>query len=194
MANFKTRALDRKEFELLINTIRQGFTMKDGKVVRPSERIATALVLEAQIGIRIGDITKLKLSDFIYENGRYHLDITEGKTNKPRTFMVPTEVYIYLSNYALKHGLKPNMRLFPIGVRAIQNTLHLACEYLGLSGVSTHSFRKMFANSIYLENDRDVVLVKELLQHSSLNVTQHYLSVDSKRIEQALQKHIILPT
>lgn len=194
MANKKTRAIDRSEFELIINTIRKGFVTSDGKTVRSNIRVANALLVTANLGLRIGDVTKIKLSDIKYESGRYHFDsFVEEKTKKKRTFTVPAEVYTYLQSYALEYGIKPNGRLFNFTERAVQKHLQIVCQYLELEGVSTHSFRKFFANTIYVENDFDVELVRELLQHSSVAVTQHYLSVDRKRVERALQKHICLP-
>ena len=193
MANKKTRAVNKEEFEKIISTIRTGFTLPNGDKVRPNDRIATALTLQANLGLRIGDIVRLKLADIVLENGRYHLNMVEQKTGKSRTFTVPAEVYIYLQDYALKNGLKPTQKLFPLTVRAVQLHLQKVCRYLGITGVSTHSFRKFFAVSIYIENDYNVELVRELLQHSSVAVTQHYLSVEPKIVEQALQKHIVLP-
>lgn len=192
MANKKTRAIDTQEFELIISTITQGFTTGTGQKIRPNVRIATALVLEANLGLRVGDIVKLRLSDIVFESGRYHLDIVEEKTKKKRNFTVPNEVYTYLQSYALENGIKPKQRLFGLTVRAVQNHLHLVCDYLGLENISSHSFRKYFANSIYLQ-DYNVELVRVLLNHSSVAVTQHYLSVDTKQVEQALSKHIVLP-
>lgn len=194
MANKKTRAIDKQEFELIISTIQRGFITSTGQKIRPNPRVATALVLEANLGLRIGDIVKLKLSDIVYESSRYHLDIVEEKTKKKRTFTVPHEIYTYLQSYALERGIKPKQRLFDLTVRAVQSHLKLVCDYLDIQGVSTHSYRKFYAMSIYNQNDYNVELVRELLQHSSIAVTQQYLSVDSKQIEQALQKHIVLPT
>lgn len=193
MANKKTRAIDKQEFELIISTIQQGFITGTGQKIRPNIRIATALVLEANLGLRIGDIVKLKLSDIVFESGRYHLDIVEEKTKKKRTFTVPNEVYTYLQSYALENGIKPKNRLFDLTVRAVQSHLKITCDYLGITGVSTHSMRKFFAMSIYRENGCDVELTRALLNHSSVVVTQHYLSVDTKQVEQALEKHIVLP-
>lgn len=193
MANKKTRAITREEFEKIISTIRIGFTLPNGDRVRPNERVATALTLQANLGLRIGDIVHLRLADIILEGGRYHLDIVEQKTGKARNFTVPTEVYIYLQNYTIQQGLRPTQKLFPLTVRAVQLHLQKVCRYLGITGVSTHSFRKFFAVSIYIENDYNVELVRQLLQHSSVAVTQHYLSVEPKIVEQALQKHIVLP-
>lgn len=193
MANYKTRAITKSEFNLIIDTIRSGFTTATGERAEPSPKVAMVLILQANIGLRIGDIVKLRLSDIVFEGGRYHLDIIEEKTKKARTFTVPNQVYTYLQSYALEQGISPKSRLFPIAVRTVQYHLNRACDYLGLVGVSTHSFRKYFAVSIYTENDFNVELVRTLLQHSSVAVTQHYLSVEPKLVEQALQKHIVLP-
>ena len=193
MANKKTRAVDKEEFEKIIGTIRTGFVLPGGDRVRPNERIAVALTLQANLGLRIGDIVHLKLADILFEGGRYHLDIVEQKTGKARNFTVPAEVYIYLQNYTIQQGLKSTQKLFPLTVRAVQLHLQKVCRYLGITGVSTHSFRKFFAVSIYTANDYNVELVRTLLQHSSVAVTQHYLSVEPKIVEQALQKHIVLP-
>ena len=195
MANFKTRAVSKEEFELIIKTISTGFVLPDGRRVKPNERVATILTLQANLGLRVGDVVKLRLSDIVLENGRYHLDITEQKTQKTRNFTVPAEVYIYIQNYAIKRGLKPKQRLFDISVRTVQNHLQLTCGYLGFGhSLGTHAFRKFFAQSIYENNNFDIVLVKELLQHSSVAITQRYVGVGSQRVEQALQNHVVLPT
>ena len=195
MANFKTRAVSKEEFELIIKTISTGFVLPDGRRVKPNEWVATVLTLQANLGLRVGDVVKLRLSDIVLENGRYHLDITEQKTQKTRNFTVPAEVYIYIQNYAIKRGLKPKQRLFDISVRTVQNHLQLTCDYLGFGhSLGTHAFRKFFAQSIYENNNFDIVLVKELLQHSSVAITQRYVGVGSQRVEQALQNHVVLPT
>ena len=68
--------------------------MKTGNsLFRANDRIATALILEANLGLRISDILNLKLCDIVRDGNRYRLDITEQKTEKKRTFTVPTELY-----------------------------------------------------------------------------------------------------
>lgn len=194
MANKRTRALEEHEYALIIETIQQGFITAEGKKIKPNPRIATALTLQANIGLRIGDIINLKLSNIIKDGGRLRLDIKEKKTNKKREFTVPTEIYTYLQSYALENNIRPNQKLFNITVRQVQKHLQITVEHLGLEGIGTHSFRKFFAVSIYNNNEYNVELVRQLLQHSSVAVTQHYLSVSPQIVEEALAKHIKLPT
>ena len=190
--NKKTIALSEEQYKQIIKTIRSGFICADGHVVKPNNRIATVLTLEANLGVRISDILRLRLSDIIQDGERYRLDIIEKKTRKRREFTVPLEIYVYMQNYALKNNINPAAKLFDISERAVQNHLQLVCDYLGFDGISTHSFRKYFATSIYVNNNYNLEIVRILLQHSSASITQRYIGIQRKEIENALQNHINL--
>ena len=193
MANKTTRAITEEEYKNIITTIRTGFVLPSGQRVRPNEKVAFALTLEANLGVRISDCLYLRMSNFVKENGKYRLDYIEQKTKKRRTFTVPTEIYAYIYEYAYKNEIKPTQRLCELTSRTIQNHLALTCEYLGIEGnVSSHSFRKFYATSIY-NNTGSLLVVQRLLQHSSLQVTSKYLNVESREVEQAIQNHICLP-
>jgi integrase len=185
--NKKTVALTADQYNDIIDTMRQGFSG-----CRGNDRIATMLVLEANLGLRISDILTLRLNSIIKDGDRYRLDIVEQKTGKQRTFTVPIEIYNYIKMYCLEHQIKPHEIMFPITERAVQKQLKLVCDYLGLDGISTHSFRKFFATQIYLNNDYNIVMVQKLLQHSTPAVTQKYIGIGSKELEKALEKHINL--
>ena len=190
--NKKTIALTEEQYKEIISTIRKGFVCEDGHIVKPNERVAVALSLEANLGLRIGDILQLRLSAIIRDGDRYRLDIVEQKTKKKREFTVPMDIYIYIQNYALEHNISPAAKLFDMGERAINKHLKLVCDYLGYDGIGSHSFRKYFATSIYVNNHYDINLVRVLLQHSSTVTTQRYIGLQSKEIENALQNHIKL--
>ena len=187
--NKKTKALTTEQYKEIIQTMREGFSG-----CRPNERIATALVLEGNLGLRISDILKLRPCDIVRDGDRYRLEITEQKTGKHRVFTVPLVIqqYIenyYIENYCLRNGIDRNALIFPITERAIQKQLHIVCDYLGFEGISTHSFRKWYATEIYKANGYDIALVQRLLQHSSAAVTQRYIGIEPQRIEAAIEKH-----
>jgi integrase len=167
--NYKTNALTTEQYTEIIETMKQGFTGFE-----PNERIATALVLEGNLGLRISDILRLRLADIVKDGDRYRLAIVEQKTGKERVFTVPFIIQQYLENYALRNGIGRTELLFPITERAVQKQLHLVCDYLGYECISTHSFRKWYATEIYRNNGYDVALVQRLLQHSSSAITQRY--------------------
>lgn len=187
MSNKRTKALTEEQYNEIIDTMKTGFTG-----CRPNNRIATALVLEANLGIRISDILNLKLNDIVRDGDRYRLDITEIKTGKKRVFTVPLDIYSYIQTYCIDNGIKPDERIFPITERAVQKQLKIVCDWLNYTDISTHSFRKFFATEIYKDNDYNIILVQKLLQHSTPAVTQKYIGLSSKEIETALSKHICL--
>lgn len=191
MANKKTRTLTTEEYKNIIETLKSNFTY-DGKEFRSNNRIATALVLQANLGLRIGDILKLRLNDIIRDGDRYRLNIKEEKTDKERVFTVPTEVYNYIKMYCLENNIKPSAKIIDITERAIQKQLKIVCDYLEIEGISTHSFRKYFATQIYINSNYNIALVKELLQHSNTSITQKYIGIGSQEIEKALNEHICL--
>ena len=188
--NKKTIALTEEQYKNIISTMRAGFVCPDGHIVKPNKKIATALTLEANLGLRISDILQLRLSAIIRDGDRYRLNIVEQKTKKKREFTVPTDIYIYIQNYALENNINPAAKLFDIGERAVNKHLQLVCDYLGYEGIGSHSFRKYFATSIYVNNNYDINLVRVLLQHSSTVTTQRYIGIQNKNIEDALQNHI----
>lgn len=182
--NKKTVALTTEQYEEIISTMRKGFTG-----CRPNERIATALVLEGNLGLRISDILKLRPCDIINDGGRYHLEVIEQKTQKRRSFTVPLVIKQYIENFCLRRGIMNNERIFPLTERAVQKQLALVCDYLGYEGISTHSFRKWYATEIYKANGYDIALVQRLLQHSSAAVTQRHIGIEPRRIEEAIEGH-----
>lgn len=188
----KTRALSKEQYKTIIETIREGFVYTEAgvqKQFRSNNRLVTILNLEANLGLRVGDILQLHLKDIIKDGERYRLNIIEDKTDKTREFTVPNEIYNYIKMYCLENNIKSTATIFDISERAVQKQLKIVCTYLGYECISTHSFRKYFATSIYLENDYDIELVRELLQHANCSITQRYLNISSKKVEKAIQNH-----
>ena len=126
MSNKKTIALTQEQYIEIIKTMREGFLN-----CRPNNKVATALILEANLGIRISDIIKLKLNDIIKDGDRYRLDIIEQKTQKQRTFTVPIDLLQYIKQYCIDNNIKSNDVIFPITERAVQKHLKAVCDYLG---------------------------------------------------------------
>lgn len=185
--NKKTIALTTEQYKEIISTIKNGFSCHT-----PNERIATALMLEANLGLRISDITRLRLSDIVKDGDRYRLDIIEKKTRKARTFTVPLALFQFIRCYCLDNNISPDSVIFPISERTIQYLLQQVCEYLGYQGIGTHSFRKYYATQIYNRNGYNIVLVQQLLQHSSTATTQRYIGIQAKELETAIENHLKL--
>jgi integrase len=72
--NKKCVALTNEEYERVIDLLRNGFVYKE-HMIRPNERIATIAILETTLGLRLGDVLKLRLSSFVRDGGNWKLDI-----------------------------------------------------------------------------------------------------------------------
>ena len=182
--NKKTTALTTEQYKAIITTMKEG-----SGFFRSNERVATALVLEGNLGLRISDIVRLRPCDIVNDGGRFRLSIVEQKTGKQRVFTVPLVIQQYVENYCLRNGIKHSDLIFPITTREVQKVLARVCDFLGYEGISTHSFRKWYATEIYRNNGYDIALVQRLLQHSSAVVTQRYIGIEPQRIEKAIAGH-----
>ena len=117
--------------------------------------------------------------------------LPEPKTRK-RTFTVPLPIYQYIKLYAVENNIPGNEKLFSITERAVQKYLFKVVDYLGFENIGTHSFRKFYATDIYTNNNYNIILVQQLLQHSSATVTRRYIGISDDKIEAAIAGHVLI--
>lgn len=190
MAGKTAIACTKEQYKILIETLYDGI----GDIIQPNPRIATILVIEANVGLRIGDTLSLRRSSFVQTPNGHSFNIREEKTGKVRRYKVQEDVYNFLLEYADNEKVADDDLIFPITVRAVQKHLKKVCDYLGpgYENISTHSFRKFFGTEIYYKNGKDIELVRRLYQHSSAAVTSRYLGITDEKIAQALDSHVEL--
>ena len=182
-----TRPLEINEYKKILECVSNGFTYGDNKVFRPNPKLALVLTLQANLGLRIGDILELKVSNF--RNGK--LEIKEDKTDKLQYRDINPHIVSLIMEYALENKLNKDDKLFNVSVRAVQKQLKIVCDYLQYENISTHSFRKMFATMQYELNNNNLELVKELLNHSSIATTQRYIRVSQSQINKASKDFLV---
>lgn len=188
MGRYTTSIIDANEFKSLVTTIRDGYN--DGKVKhRPNRQVATILILQANLGCRIGDIVSLKIDNIVYDGEAWRLNLIEQKTGKTRPFIVPTPVKELIDNYCTENNITTG-RLFDIEEPAVWKAVRQATKYLNLENVSCHSLRKMASLRIYLASDKDIALTSQFLNHSSPSVTMRYLKRSSKQMDDILSKNV----
>lgn len=178
-----------EQYKESIALMRKGFVL-GGENVKPNRRIATVLILEATLGLRLGDVLALKMTSFIKDGNRWRLDTVEKKTSKARVFTVPADAYAFVQTNAYDMCIGKDRKLFDISERQVQRYLSKVCDFLGYHKISSHSYRKYFATCIFVNNNYNIELVRVLLQHSSVTITQKYICISSKEIETALITHI----
>lgn len=181
MGAYTTNAISDADYKRMIDTLRTGY-IHNGKKHRPNNQIADILVLEANLGCRLGDIVKLTKDSIIRDGDMWKLNIREEKTNKPRTFIVPDAVYKFID------GLTDNNQLFTVSKSAVWKALREVTAYLNLDKTSSHSIRKMAGNKIYEATGYDIEATARFLNHSSVNTTRRYIRRSDKQMEDAITK------
>jgi integrase len=137
-------------------------------------------------GLRIGEVCRLKCSDIDRENMRIH--ISEGKNRSARFAKLSFKVLTLLEKYWRTCG-KPKVYLFPkqrksqverpIDTFYLSRHIHKHENRLGWEHrLTCHSFRHAFGTHLY-ENGTDLLTIKVLLGHKSLNSTIIYIQLAS---------------
>lgn len=187
MANKTCRPFLDEEFEQIIDLLKSGYVGKDGVVHRGNDQVAMSVWLEGVLGLRCCDIVRVCPNSFIRKNNKeWYIQIIEKKTKKKRNFYVTEEIKDSVFNYCLDHNISRNEPIVKCTTRNIQKHLKSACDYLGLEGCGTHSSRKRFSDNIY-QNTKDLYLLSTILQHSNVNITKHYVTVNPDNIKKALE-------
>lgn len=145
----------------------------------PKEKIIIQLLYET--GIRVGELIKLRLSDFDFHNNS--LCIRKSKNRKTRIVYFGKqfiEVFneYYNSSKSLFSSSQSNYefhRLLPFSKRSIRNTIRKIASKSGTTKkVIPHSFRHAFAVH-YLNFGGTIFQLQKLLGHSHLVTTCEYL-------------------
>lgn len=189
MGRYVTRSLDEKNYKELIETIREGYTDYDGVKHRPNNQLATILILEANLGCRIGDILNLTTDSIILDGSVYKLNIVEQKTGKKRCFIVPKPVKAFIDAYIRTENIYRGP-LFDIKAPAVWKQLRAVTAYMGLDDISSHSFRKFAANTLLERSGNNIEVVREFLQHASVITTQTYIRRSDSQMEEAINKMV----
>jgi integrase len=165
-----------------------------------NERDYILFLIGITTGYRTGDLIKLKVRDIKEALRRGEFNIYEGKKMNSRNIreknkksriveLLPRLSKIlkeYINNkkdyeYLFKSRKGINQA---IGVQAVSNILKDAAEYFGLYDISAHSMRKTYAYKIYVDSGCDIVAVKELLGHRSIEETKLYIGLDREKYHQ----------
>jgi integrase len=151
-------------------------------------------VLGISTGYRAGDLVKLKVRDvkqalrqgyfLILESKKVNTKNIRKENIKPREVKIISKTQAILREYI--NGKQDFEYMFPsrkgknqhITVAHVSRILDEAGEFFGLSNITAHSMRKTYAYSIYTESNYDIVAIKEMLGHSSIEITKRYLGLD----------------
>ncbi|MBC2852715.1 tyrosine-type recombinase/integrase [Cetobacterium sp. 2G large] len=166
-----TKAISKEEIDTILGSI------------KIKQDVRNALLVELNTGLRIQDIARLRYNDIQFGK----LEIIEKKTKKPQITRINMELVEYLFKNRTREDnfiFASNEKEVKAFVRKVQDQILKACDYENIDStfISTHSFRKSFATLAYNET-KDIMFVQQLLNHSSVSVTQKYIRVNKEKAD-----------
>ena len=157
----------------------------------PDLKQQAMVALMYSAGLRIGEVCHLKYQDIHRKQMRIH--ITHGKNRSDRYAILSADALSILTKYWFSYG-KPKNWLFPkqrgtdkpIDTFYLSRHIHAHETRLGWEHrLTCHSFRHAFGTHLY-ENGADLLTIKALLGHKSLNSTTIYVQLASNGIGRAI--------
>jgi len=145
-----------------------------------------ALVL-VNTGMRLGEALALKYSDVDFKEGLIH--VWENKSDVPRSiWMIPLvrDILDVRKNIMNREGEE---RFFPMTTDQCQHYWKKVRSLMGLDGDTQfvwHALRHTCASRL-VQRGADLYVVKELLGHSTIKVTERYAHLAPSNLKQAVQ-------
>jgi integrase/recombinase XerD len=135
-------------------------------------------------GVRVSELVRLKVSDI--DSERMTVRVEQGKGRKDRYTILSGRLLEERRSYWKEHRsptyLFPNRKGGPISIDFAQRIYNLAKLKAGIhKGKGIHTLRHCFATHL-LEAGVDLVTIKTLLGHNSLQSTQRYLQIRQPKL------------
>ena len=161
------------------------------------ERNRAMLEILYACGLRVSELTELKISDLFFEEG--FIKVT-GKGNKER--FVPIEKHTmkiinlyknYNRNFlSIRKGHEDTLFLNRRGKKLTRAMIFTIIKELALKinlnkTISPHTFRHSFASHL-LGNGADLRSIQTMLGHESITTTEIYLHLDRSKLSEVINK------
>ena len=145
----------------------------------------TMLVMAYAHGLRVSEVSSLKLADIDSRRMQIHIKAAKGK--KDRMVNLSQAALELMRAYYIRY--RPLIYLFenatsgePISIRTIQEVFKAAKTKAGLlKKAGMHSLRHSFATHLH-EQGIDIKYLKDLLGHNSIKTTERYTHVSKRDI------------
>lgn len=161
------------------------FTYLKGK----SERNYIMAKIQLNTALRISDVVKLKVSDFIHPNGkfRHYIVLKEKKTGKERHIAINNSLRLILSPYIKELSLGYNDYLLPsqknkeghISTTQAHRIFQDAGKALHFDKFNSHSLRKSWGYFAY-KKTKNIALIMQVYGHTSVTQTLKYIGITQK--------------
>ena len=148
--------------------------------------------LASRMGMRAGDIARLKISEIDFDNG--YISIIQEKTEVPLSLQMPCDVsealttHLENDKYSLEDGYVFHSMTAPYGRITTSIIRHAINECFDTAKVCTegkkhgsHSLRSSLASSM-VNDDVSYDVVRRILGHTDPDVIKHYAKADIENL------------
>jgi len=185
----RPKALTPGQIKLLFNTI-------DSLTIL-GVRDYAVYALMYQLGLRVGEVHRVNLSDIDFENSKFDV---RGKGNKPRTLHINKALeeilcdYISVRDQFLNSHRSPALFISKKGnrlaIRTMEDNFKNIVTHSSLKvpfNVTCHTLRHSMASHL---NDKnvDILVIQSILGHSSTRSTEPYIHPPMESIRKAMEK------
>ena len=167
------RGLNQLEIERFLDAVRQGSP-------RLVKRDYAIVQLMLQTGIRVGELTRLKLSDVSLLEEKGVLKIRGQGSSRDREIPLNTSVRKAINAYLEERSRSSSDHLFlsrkgdPLSVRSVQTLVSGYARAAGVENVSTYTLRHTHGQHL-LKDTGDLSVVARLLGHKRLETAIKYI-------------------
>ena len=184
---------------MLVNPIKN---VKDIKAIKTilfnKQRDLFIFTLGINCGLRVGDLCKLKVSQFLNKNVGDIINIIERKTGKANFITINKEIYKNFRNYYDSTTLNDNDFIFKsregkshLHPYSVCRLIKKWCNDINLKGnYGNHTLRKTFGYQHRVNNNVGIEVLMKRFNHSSQYITQKYIGVDEDEIIDVCMKTI----
>ena len=175
---------DRQQLQMLAD-----YFLKRGQL-----RNHALIVMGACTALRVSDLLCLKWSD-VYDKRlqqfRRHITLTEKKTGKRKTVALHKQALLALRRY---YPYRRGEYIFvsnrqdgrPISRIQAWRIVHAAVMAVNISGkIACHSLRKTWGYHAWTSNAISPVIIMDIYNHSSYDVTRRYLGIVQDDLDHA---------
>jgi site-specific recombinase XerD len=163
------------------------------QITNPLDHALYLLILRC--GLRVSEVARLRRSDLDWEQQSLRID--QGKGRKDRVVYVSGDALAALRTcLAVRPAAVPGEVLFwnqkrpqrALSSKGMQKKMERYAKAAGIKA-SCHSLRHTFASNL-LEEGAEVISIKELLGHASMESSERYAKLSNQRVKQIYQQTI----
>ncbi len=170
----RSRSLTQEDVDRLLDVVRQAHS-------RQAARDLAVIQLLLGAGLKLSELTDLRLTDLHLDAGQPHLEVRDASGDSSRVVLLEDEVCDALQSYLPARRAAPgvdhvcvNRDGNPLSTRSVQRLLRHYAQAAELDGLTTQALRYVYASRVY-ESSGDLKTVARNLGHRHLATTIRYL-------------------